>query len=263
MTVITLTTDFGLRNGFVGIMKGVIYGIAPQVEIVDISHAIAPQDVHEGAFTLWRAVPFFPAGTVHVYVVDPGVGTQRRALAAHLGDYYFVGPDNGLLTPLIEEAERNNKPIEFIHLNNPKYWLPKISRTFHGRDIFAPSAAHFASGVSLKELGTPFHDPVRMELPRPEKMENGWIAHITVIDIFGNLTTDLPASTLQGRTEVLFRVRGAEVQGIVESYGHKQTGQLVAVIDSEDYLEIAVVNGSAAQQLGAEVGNTVEVIYQD
>src|SRR5690349_21794857 len=146
MTVITLTTDFGLRNGFVGIMKGVIYRIAPQVEIVDISHGIAPQDVHEGAYTLWRAVPFFPPSTIHVYVVDPGVGTQRRALAARLGEHYFVGPDNGLLTPLIEEAERNHQPIEFIHLNNPKYWLPKISRTFHGRDIFAPTAAHLATG---------------------------------------------------------------------------------------------------------------------
>src|ERR1051325_320862 len=129
MTVITLTTDFGLRNGFVGVMKGVISGIAPQVEIVDISHTIAPQDVQEGAFTLRRAVPFFPPGTVHVYVVDPGVGTQRRALAARLGDHYFVGPDNGLLTPLIESAEQNNQSIEFIHLSNPKYWLPDRKST--------------------------------------------------------------------------------------------------------------------------------------
>ena len=263
MTVITLTTDFGLRNGFVGVMKGVIYAIAPEAKIVDISHAIAPQDVHEGAFTLRRAVAFFPPGTVHIYVVDPGVGTQRRALAAHLGDHYFVGPDNGLLTPLIEEAEQNQKSIEFIHLDNPKYWLPKISRTFHGRDIFAPSAAHLASGVPLKELGTPFEDPARMQLPHPEKTDQGWTAHITVIDVFGNLTTDLPASMLQGRTDVLCRVRDAEVQGIVASYGHKQPGDLVAVIDSEDYLEIALVNGSAAQKIGAKVGDRVEVIYQD
>ena len=262
MTVITLTTDFGLRNGFVGIMKGVIYGIAPQVEIVDISHAIAPQDVHEGAFTLWRAVPFFPPDTIHVYVVDPGVGTQRRPLVARLSDQYFVGPDNGLLTPLIEDAEQNKKAIEFVHLNNSTYWLPKISRTFHGRDIFSPVGAHLANGILLSELGTPFNDPVRIELPRPEKTDKGWIAHITVIDVFGNLTTDLPVSALQGRTEVLFRLRGAEAHGITESYGHKQPGDLVAVVDSEDYVELAVVNGSAAEKLNAKVGDVVEVTYK-
>ena len=262
MTVITLTTDFGIRDGFVGIMKGVIYGIAPQAKIVDISHSIAPQNVQEGTFTLWRAAAFFPANTVHVYVVDPGVGTQRRPLAARLGDRYFVGPDNGMLTPFIAEAERNKTAIEFIHLNNPKYWLPNVSRTFHGRDIFAPVAAHLANGVSLSELGTPFHDPVRLELPHPEKTEAGWVAHITVIDVFGNLTTDLPVSMLQGQTDILFRLRGAQVAGITKSYGHKQPGDLVAVVDSADYLEIAVVNGSAAQQLDAKVGDAVEVVYK-
>jgi len=263
MTVITLTTDFGLRSGFVGVMQGVIYGIARQSKIVDISHSLAPQDVQEGAFTLWRAVPFFPPGTVHVYVVDPGVGTKRRPLAARLGDHYFVGPDNGLLTPLIEEAEQNKRRIEFVHLNNPTYWLPKISRTFHGRDIFAPSGAHLANGIPLGELGTPFNDPVRREVPHPEKTENGWIAHITVIDTFGNLTTDLPVSALQGRTDILFRLRGAEVRGIAESYGYKQPGDLVAVVDSEDYLEIAVVNGNAAQKLGANIGDAVEVVCEE
>lgn len=262
MTIITLTTDFGLRNGFVGVMKGVIYDIAPQAKIVDISHDIAPQDIREGAFALGRAVPFFPAGTIHVYVVDPGVGTQRRPLAAQLGDHYFVGPDNGLLTSLIENAEQNKKPIEFVHLNNPKYWLHKISRTFHGRDIFAPVAAHLANGAPLSALGPRFTDPVHIELPHPERVTNGWIAHVTVIDVFGNLTTDLPASMLQGRTNVLVRLRGAEVEGIAESYGHKQPGDLIALVDSEDYLEIAVVNGSAAERLGAKTGDAVEVVYR-
>lgn len=263
MTIITLTTDFGTRNGFVGTMKGVIHGIASNTQIVDISHTIAPQDIREGAFTLWRAVPFFPKGTIHVYVVDPGVGTKRRALAARLGDYYFVGPDNGLLTPLIEDAERNKQSIEFVQLDNPKFWLPKISRTFHGRDIFSPVGAYLANGISLSVLGTPFNDPVRMELTRPERTDSGWISHITVIDIFGNLTTDLPASALQGRTDVLFRLRGAEVNDINESYGHKKPDDLIAVVDSEDYIEIAVVNGNAAQELGAKVGDVVEVIYKD
>ena len=262
MTIITLTTDFGIRNGFVGTMKGVIHGIAQNTHIVDISHTIAAQDIREGAYTLWRAAPFFPQETIHIYVVDPGVGTKRRPLAARLSDHYFVGPDNGLLTPIIEDAERNKQSMEFFHLDNPKFWLPKISRTFHGRDIFSPIGAHLANGISLSMLGTPFNDPVRMELTRPERKDSGWIAHITVIDIFGNLTTDLPASALQVRTNVLFRLRGAEVYGITESYGHKKPADLIAVVDSEDYIEIAVVNGDAAQKLGAKVGDVVEVVYK-
>jgi len=167
-----------------------------------------------------------------------------------------------LLSPLILDAEENKKPTEFVHLNNPEYWLPKISRTFHGRDIFAPVAAHLANGNPLRDLGTPFDNPVRLELSRPEKTENGWIAHITSIDVFGNLTTDLPISALQDHTYLLFRLHGAEVDGITESYGHKQPGEVIAVIDSEDYLEIAVVNGNAAEQLGAKVGDVVEVFCQ-
>lgn len=261
MTIISLTTDFGIRNGFVGVLKGVIYGIASNVRIVDISHTIAAQDIHEGAFALWRAYSFFPQGSIHVYVVDPGVGTQRRPLAARLGDYYFVGPDNGLLTPIIEDAERSGGPVEFIHLKDPKYWLAKVSRTFHGRDIFSPVAAHLANGVSIKKFGPAFQDPVRLELYRPQPTENGWQAHITVVDIFGNLTTDLPAEALQGRTDVFFRLRGIEVRGIVESYGHRPRGELVAVVDSEDYIEIAEVNGNAAVRLGAKVGDPVEVVF--
>jgi S-adenosylmethionine hydrolase len=261
MATISLTTDFGIRHGFVGVLKGVIYKLAPDVKIVDISHMIAAQDIHEGAFALWRAYSFFPANTVHVYVVDPGVGTERRPLAARLGDQYFVGPDNGLLTPIIEDAEHDNRPMEFVCLDQPKYWLSKVSHTFHGRDIFSPVAAYLANGIAFGDLGTPFTDPIRMKLTRPDKTSTGFTAHVTVIDIFGNITTDLPASTLQGRTDVLFRLRGAEVNGISPSYGHGQASELVAVVDSEDYLEIAVVNGNAAQRLGAQVGDVVDVIF--
>ncbi len=242
-------------------MKGVIYKIAPDVKIVDISHTIAAQDIREGAFALWRACSFFPKDTVHVYVVDPGVGTKRRPLAAKIGDHFFVGPDNGLLTPIIEDAERDHVKMEFVELDNPEYFLPKISRTFHGRDIFSPVAAYLANGISLRDVGTPFTDTVRMTMIRPEKTSNGFTAHVTVIDIFGNITTDLPASALQGQTDVLFRLRGAEVKGLAESYGHRSVGDLVAVVDSEDFIEIAVVNGNAAQQLGAQVGDAVDVVF--
>jgi S-adenosyl-L-methionine hydrolase (adenosine-forming) len=261
MTIITLTTDFGLRSGFAGVMQGVIYGLAPQVQIVNISHFVSPQDIREGCYTLSRSVPFFPKGTIHVYVVDPGVGTQRRPLAARLGDHFFVGPDNGLLTLLIEEAERDRQPVEFIHLDRPLFWLPKISRTFHGRDIFSPVAAHLANGVPLQELGTPFADPIRLELPRPQRTATGWTAHVTSIDTFGNLTTDLPSSLLTNSTDVLFRLRDAEVHGLADSYGQKQPGELIAVVDSEEFIELAVVNGNAAHTLGAKVGDAVEVIF--
>jgi S-adenosylmethionine hydrolase len=261
MTIITLTTDFGLRSGFAGIMQGVIYTLVPQVQIVDITHFISPQDIREGAYTLSRAVPFFPKGTVHVYVVDPGVGTRRRPLAARLGDHFFVGPDNGLLTLLIEDAEQNGLQIEFIRLDRPEFWLPKVSRTFHGRDIFSPVAAHLATGVTLQELGTPFSDPVRLELPRPRQTETGWIAHVTSIDTFGNLTTDLPISLVPDPSDVLFRFGDAEVHGIADSYGQKQPGDLVAVVDSEEFIELAIVNGNAAHKLDVKAGDTVEVIF--
>ncbi|MFN2152985.1 MAG: S-adenosyl-l-methionine hydroxide adenosyltransferase family protein [Anaerolineales bacterium] len=262
MTVLSITTDFGLTNGFVGVMKGVIYDIAPDVKIVDISHLISAQNVLEGAYAMWRAVPFFPDGSVHVGVVDPGVGTVRRPIGARLGDQYFIAPDNGLLTPLILAAERNDRPIEFVHLDNPKYWLPKISNTFHGRDIFAPTGAYLAAGVPLKELGTPITDPILMDMPRPEKTKNGWLAHVTIIDIFGNLATDLPAEALEGQPDVLIRIHDHEIEGLIESYGHRKVGELIALIDSEYHLEIAVVNGSAARTLGAQIGDVVEVLYK-
>jgi S-adenosylmethionine hydrolase len=263
MSVLSITTDFGLTNGFVGVMKGVIYAIAPDTTIVDISHLISAQNVREGAFTMWRAVPFFPPGSVHVGVVDPGVGTKRRPLGAQLGDQYFIAPDNGLLTYFILDAERKGKSMQFVHLNNPEYWLPKVSSTFHGRDIFAPAGAHLAAGVPLSKLGAPIIDPVRLELPGPEKNPHGWAAHVALIDIFGNITTDLPAQSLAGRANVVIRLGDFEVQGMVESYGHRPAGELIALEDSEGFLEIALVNGSAAEKLDVHVDDPLEVLFQD
>jgi S-adenosylmethionine hydrolase len=257
--VITLTTDFGQRDGFVGTMKGVIWGICPGASIADITHDVPPQDVLAGAVALWRAAPFFPPGTVHIAVVDPGVGTDRRALAMRLGSHYFVGPDNGLFTPLVLDASERGLGVEFVELNNPGFWLPKVSRTFHGRDIFSPVGAHLANGIPLGDLGARVNDPVRLPMPRPERTPNGWRAHVTVIDIFGNLTLDLRAKQIQGRRDIRFRLRGREVEGLVESYGHRKPGELVALVDSEDFIELAVVNGSAARVLGAQTGDVVEV----
>jgi S-adenosylmethionine hydrolase len=260
MPTLTLTTDFGLKDGFVGTMKGVIWSICPAAQIADISHSIAPQNVLEGAFVLWRAYPFFPAGSVHVAVVDPGVGTRRRPLAARLGAHYFVGPDNGLFTLVYEDAEKNGWPSEMVHLTNGKYFLAEVSRTFHGRDIFAPVGAALANGVPLADLGPVISDPVRLALPKPEKTLTGWLAHIILVDIFGNLTTDLPATTLAEHDRAAFHLRGREVRGLATSYGNGRPGELVALVNSENYVEIAIVNGNAAEVLGARVGDVVEVV---
>ena len=260
MPIVTLTTDFGLKDEFVGVLKGVLYGIAPGLTVVDLTHGIPPQNIREGAYALWRGYSFFPAGTIHVYVVDPGVGTERRPLAARMGGHFFIGPDNGLLTPIMVQMEDFRQASEYLHLNNSKYWLPKISGTFHGRDIFSPVAAHLASGVPFEDLGTPLHDPIRIELTRPVATPSGWQAHITVIDQFGNLTTDLPASAIKDRKKVRFRIHDAWIDGFLDSYGYAAPGELIAVIDSEDYIELAKVNGSAAQSLNAKPGDVVEVI---
>jgi S-adenosylmethionine hydrolase len=261
MTVITITTDFGEKDGFVGTMKGVIWNIAPEVQIADITHEVPAQDVLTGAIALWRAAPFFPQGTIHIIVVDPGVGTHRRSMAARIGEQYFVGPDNGLFTPMILDAKRAGCEMVFIHLDKPEYWLKNVSHTFHGRDIFSPVAAHLAIGVPLEKLGTPFVDPVQIALPRPEKLPNGWRAHISVIDKFGNLTTDLPASLLERLDGLLFRIAGHEITGLVESYGYRTPGDLVSLIDSEGYLEVAIVNDNAARTLNVKLGDPVDVVY--
>jgi S-adenosyl-L-methionine hydrolase (adenosine-forming) len=260
MTVITLTTDFGEKDGFTGVLKGVIWGIYPEAQIADITHSITPQNIFEGSMAIFRAAPFFPKGTVHIAVVDPGVGTKRRPLAARLGDHFFVGPDNGIFTPLFENAEIKNLSMEFVHLDNPEYWLPDVSQTFHGRDIFAPVGAHLAKGLSLDFLGTPIFDPVRINLLKPIRTTEGWEAHVTVEDIFGNITSDLRADQLDGHTDLSFMIAGHEVSGLVDSYGWKKPGELVAVVDSEGYIEIAIVNGSAASTLKTQVGDPIRVV---
>jgi S-adenosylmethionine hydrolase len=263
MKLITITTDFGNLNGFVGTMKGVIYNITPDAQIVDITHEIPAQDVRTGSIALWRAVPYFPAGTVHVAVVDPGVGTARRPIAAKLGDQFFVLPDNGLITPMLEDAEAAGKEITIVHLDKPEYWLPTVYTTFHGRDIFAPSGAWLAKGVTLQEMGTLITDPMRTPLPKPEKTDTGYKANIIVIDVFGNCSTNLRVSQVPDLSKATLKIKNETIEGIVPSYGHRKLGDLVAVTDSEGFVEIAVVNGSAARKFGIQLDDPVEVIFHD
>jgi S-adenosylmethionine hydrolase len=259
MPIITLTTDFGTKDGFVGTLKGVIWRICPDAQIADITHDVSPQNILEGAYALWRAYPFFPPGTIHIAVVDPGVGTQRRSIALRFNGHTFVGPDNGLFTPMLEDAEKKRSSVEIVHLINEKYFLPNVSHTFHGRDIFSPIAAHLANGIPLADLGPAIHDPVYIPLPKPEKTSTGWRAHVTVVDVFGNCTTDLPASEIVGLKEISFKIHGYLVNGLVGSYGQKMSDELVALVDSENYVEIAMVNNSAARKFKVQVGDIIEV----
>lgn len=263
MRVITLMTDFGSKNGFAGVLKGVIWKIAPDVQIADITHEIAPQNIMEGAIALWRAAPYFPDGTIHVAVVDPGVGTTRRPMAARIADQYFVGPDNGVFTPLLEQAEQTSQPISLIHMNKPQYWLPEVSSTFHGRDIFSPAAAHLANGVALTDLGEPFTDPVRLSLAQPVRIPGGWRGQVILIDIFGNIATNLRADLVKDHAACQIQLAGHVVQGLVTTYGERKPGDLVALVDSENFIEVAVVNGNGAQKLGIVVGEPVEITLRE
>jgi S-adenosyl-L-methionine hydrolase (adenosine-forming) len=261
MTIITLLTDFGLQDGYPGAMKGVIWTIAPQVKIADISHEIRSQDIFHGALTLSRTAWFFPPATIHVSVVDPGVGTRRRPIALQVGDYYFIGPDNGLFTLVLEHAETRKYPIRAVHLNNSAYWLPEVSRVFHGRDIFAPVAAHLANGVLLEDLGAFIHDPVRLAIPHPEPLnDGGWRGQIIEIDHFGNLATNITQEHLQHLHAFEVHVAGEIIPGLVNTFGDRPPGTLVALLDNSASLAVAVVNGNAAQRLGSVIGDPVEVL---
>jgi S-adenosylmethionine hydrolase len=265
MTVITLMTDFGIKDGNVGVMKGVIWGICPTVQISDLSHMIPAQNIREAAFIFARSVPYFPKGSIHVVVVDPGVGTQRRPMAAQIGDWSYVGPDNGTITGLLERAEQEGWQTTFVELKERKYWLQTISHVFHGRDIFSPVAAHLANGVPLTDLGTAFDNPVRLQVPKPSQTPGGWRGEATHIDHFGNISTNIRVEHLREamkqKENIVVRINEHVIDGMVNTFGERRVGELIALIGSTGNLGIAVVNGNAQQRLGTKVGDTVEVIY--
>ena len=254
MTIVTLTTDFGLADGYVGIMKGVILGIAPAARLVDLSHKIAPQNVRQAAHVLVRAAPFFPAGTVHLVVVDPGVGGERRPLLVRTATATYVGPDNGLFTAALDQPR-----AQAFALDRPDFWLAEVSRTFHGRDIFAPVAAYLARGVPAEALGRPIPDALRLSLPEPERTAGGHIAgEVVYTDHFGNLITNIPGDWVPGlRWQV--RVAGRQIDGLHTTYAEGAPGELMALVSSGSTLEIAVRDGNAAQLLGVDIGETITV----
>lgn len=261
MSIVALLTDFGLRDGYVGVMKGVIWSICPDAQIADITHQIEPQNVRQGALALQRTVRFFPAGTVFVAVVDPGVGTTRRPIAARIGKYYFVGPDNGLFSLIQQAAEAAGEPVTYVHADQREYWLSEISRVFHGRDIFAPVAAHLAAGVALERIGTVIHDPAQFREPQPQRLKKGgWRGEVVEVDTFGNLATNITMSHLEDLPDVLVRIAGQQIVGMVRTFGDRPQGELIALWGTDRDLIVSVVNGSAAERLGVGVGAQVEVI---
>jgi S-adenosylmethionine hydrolase len=261
MTVITLLTDFGTRDGYAGMMKGVIWKIAPDVQIADITHSVKAQDIQQAAYILARTVPFFPPGTIHVAVIDPGVGTHRRPIGLQLGSQYFIGPDNGLFTLVLKQAETSQDQIKVVHLDREQYWLPEISRVFHGRDIFAPSAAYLAKGIKLEQIGTIIDDPIRLVIPHIEHLSGGGIrGQVIEVDNFGNLSTNIDQSQLLGMGEVWVFIAGRRIDQIVNTFGDHPIGTLVSLFGTSHDLIISIVNGNAAEHLHVDVGEVVDVI---
>jgi len=255
--LITLTTDFGYRDPFVGIMKGVIAGINPRAQVIDLTHGIPPQDVIAGALSLRHAVPYFPPGTIHVVVVDPGVGGARRAILIESAGNYFVGPDNGVLSLAVAAA----KPDHVIELSNAAYQLKATGSTFHGRDIFAPAAAHLSLEVPAAAFGAQLSSFVELCLPEVRRERGRWEGEIIYIDGYGNLFTNLVERDLTGMPagDLCFAVGSAMIDGIEKSYVAVEAGRLVAVWNSWGVLEIAVNMGSAQQSCKAKIGDRVIV----
>ncbi len=262
-----LLSDFGLRDGYVGVMKAVMLSIAPDARLVDISHEIAPQDIEGGAWTLGMAWRSFPVGSVLLCVVDPGVGSARRAMALVAHGRVFVGPDNGLFTyPLDDDGSGEDAAPRCVSLDDPRYHLPTPSATFHGRDIFAPCAAHLASGTPLAELGSVVDPATLVRLPialRPRREGDVWVARVAHVDHFGNLITNIGAElTRRALAHPLAHISLAqrEISARASHFAAGPQGEPLFLQDSSGALAIAVRDGSAAQTLGAQRGDEVIVL---
>ncbi len=257
--IITLTTDFGNEDEYAGVVKGVILARLSDVHIVDISHQISPQNIRQAALVLARAVPHFPEGTVHLAVVDPGVGSSRRAMAAVLGDQLFVGPDNGLVTFIAQAAWHALERVEMVELWNESYWLSTPSRVFHGRDIFAPVAAYLAEGGDIENLGPPIKDPVLLPLPSVTTEGSRLKGEVLNIDHFGNIATNITSHELGEEMPSTVQIGSVTITTMVSGYGEGNKSDLVALINSSGALEIAEVDGNAADRLKVQPGDEVLV----
>ncbi len=254
--IITLTTDFGISDPYVGMMKGVILSINPEVRIVDISHQVHAGAISHAAAIIKDACRFFPKGTIHVVVVDPGVGGDRRPILIRTEDYVFIGPDNGLFWPVI----RSYRNVKIIHLTEEAYFLPHISRTFHGRDIFSPVAAHLSLGTDPSKVGSAITDPVKLDLPVPLQNKGILSGQITRVDNFGNMITNIHRQDIEqfsGKSGVVIKVGDLEIKDIHKTYADKNDSELIALIGSSEYMEIAVNLGRACDRLSGDPENLI------
>ena len=258
--VIALLTDFGVRDHYAGTMKGVVLGICPDATLVDITHDVAPHDVLAGALELSAAYRYFPQGTIFLVVVDPGVGSARRGIAAEAGDHRFVAPDNGVLSLVFDETP----PRRVVELTERRYARPTVSRTFEGRDRFAPAAAWLAKGIELQALGRPVAAPVqRLEIPRPRVGADDIEGEVLRVDRFGNLITNIDRRAFEriaSGKALSISVGDRQVSRVVSTYADVARGELCALFGSSDHLEIAASGGSAAAELTAGRGAAVRVL---
>jgi S-adenosylmethionine hydrolase len=260
--IITLTTDFGTNDHFIGAMKGVILEIVPEATIVDISHAVQAFDVLDGAIAISQAYSYFPTGTVHVVVVDPGVGTSRRPILASSDGYHFVAPDNGVLSMIYAREER----IHVRHINSDHYFRQPVSNTFHGRDVFSPVAAYLAKQVDSHKFGDEIEDYVKFAAPKPKAVgENRMRAVVLKVDRFGNLVTnvtpqDIPALFVEKAAGFKITIGSKEITSIHTNYAAGEPGEVFGILGSMGYLEIAANRGAAAQLTGAGKGSEVIVM---
>jgi S-adenosyl-L-methionine hydrolase (adenosine-forming) len=260
--VITLSTDFGLHDSYVGTMKGVILRIFPEARLVDITHQITPQDVLEASLTLEGGYRFFPGGTVHLVVVDPHVGGDRRPLLIAGEEHYFVGPDNGTFSRVLE----SDPEATAIEIREPRYLLPSISDTFHGRDIFAPVAAYLARGVAPDEFGPRITDPKRLRIPVPRIWGDQIRGEVIHIDSFGNIISNISREQFTrsvGNRKFRILINGKVIEQIHRTYEEQEVDRTLALFGSSDLLEIAVAAGRAERRIGAGKGDTILVLFDD
>ncbi|HEY1340130.1 MAG TPA: SAM-dependent chlorinase/fluorinase [Bryobacteraceae bacterium] len=255
--ILTLTTDFGLSDHYVGAMKGVILSICPDATIVDITHEVSPYEIGEGAFAIAQAWSCFPQKTVHVVVVDPGVGTSRRAILVEAAGHYFIAPDNGVLAPIYSEEKSKVRQI-----SNDRYFRKPVSRTFHGRDIFAPVGAHIAAGVPPARIGKLIEDYLK---PLPDKPQRSgkrtWNGRVVKIDRFGNIVTNFRAADFPDldRRNFSLAIGPGQVTVLATNYKQCSPGELFLIEGSSGYLEVSTGQGSAARQIGCAVGGPAEL----
>ena len=259
--IITLMTDFGLRDPYVAMMKGVILSMNPEATIVDVSHQIRAGSIFQGALVIRETYPFFPPGTVHVAVVDPSVGSNRRLMALEADNHFFVGPDNGIFWPIMQEHGMSR----VVHLNEDRYFLPDVSYTFHGREVFAPVAAHLTLGVALDSLGSPMEGPVALTIPVVGEKEGVLYGEIVRVDNFGNLITNIHQQVLEeflASAAPAIEIKNLTIRKFGLTYADVEEGEPLALINSSRYLEIAVNLGRASDYLEKASGEIIGTVVR-